>query len=66
MDFTLHALNDDGRFSQGFTGEASYEVGPSGALIVRDGRGKQFTYSPAAWFLVEEALPASTVPGRIR
>lgn len=68
MDFTLHAQDDNGRFRQDFTGEASYEVAPSGVLIVQDERGRQVTYSPGAWFVVEEeALPdIPTMPRKVR
>lgn len=70
MDFTVQASDDEGRFSQSFGGDASYEVGPSGVLVIRDGKGQQLTYSPAAWFLVQEAtspdITVGQVPRRIR
>ena len=50
MDFTLVS----NQRTQHFTGDASYRFDKYGLLVIADGRGKQFTFSPSAWFYLEE------------
>jgi hypothetical protein len=60
MAFTVHApdaRDDGGSVSETFGNDASYELHQTGALIVKDGRGKQLTYGPGSWWLVEEDEP---------
>ena len=60
MAFTVHApdaRDDGGSVSENFGNDASYELHQTGALIVKDGRGKQLTYGPGSWWLIEEDEP---------
>jgi hypothetical protein len=50
MEFKLTCGDD----SYSFQGDAAYRFDRHGLLVVTDGEGRQFTYSPSAWSLIEE------------
>jgi hypothetical protein len=58
MTFTLYTR--DGTLQ--FSGDAHYRHKDNGVLVVTDD-GRQTTYSPCAWFSIEESEPRHLVGG---
>lgn len=67
MDFSLHAPDpreDGSGVEEHFSGEAArYTVKDSGVLVVLDGKGRQLTYAPGAWWMIDEAASRPPPPG---
>ncbi|HEY9375678.1 MAG TPA: hypothetical protein VIQ02_01105 [Jiangellaceae bacterium] len=53
MGFRVHLPDGEGFEDYVFHGDATYEI-DNGVLTVRDNEGNKTTYSPSAWWRVEE------------